>query len=734
VLDDVTDPTHVTRFKNALGESGRPLITTRDGAVATALSAQRCDVDLLSDVESRQLLADWSGHGPAGLPPAALDALAECGKLPLAVAMIGAMMKGKPPDRWVSLLSDLRNANLDEIRHRFPNYDHPDLLRAFKVSVDGLEGAEANADGTWERKVRARRRYLELAIFPGNTPLPSATLEKYWAPSGVDGPLATKLADLFVDRSLAHRDDRGRLVLHDLQADYLVSEQRGTLEALHRRFLETHRTEGGWHAGTDDGYLFGHLADHLRGAGWEGELAGLVSREWMEARLATTGSHRGFADDVEAAIVARGPDATAEDLVDLTRMCLALGTVTQLASGATPSFIGALARVGQVDKAIHNASLMIHTRPRVFALGDVAVALIEQGGGSETARRLVEQILRDVEGSRDRELELLGVSWAARCLAELRLAGPAAAAAARALSLLDPKTEVHARVKVLENVSRAFQHLKRAADARRVARRALEAARGSEVALLRDAAVLLVEVGDEPGFVKALSLLRDKDRVPAVMDSVDAVLLIAEALDKAGQRLRAAKLVDSVRAAIPDFRDVSLDRCGRDVDPALRDDQGGRELVGLGFSGAPVTSVPCYHHARRLRRPSATVLAGRPGVAARERPLAPEFRDLLVVALPLVARHTRSIRRSSAPCATPLPGVDRRLRQPPERPELSVAREPDDLTGRPAAPRRGAPGAPRPAGGRAETARAAAGRCARTSRGSRRRCGRSWRGPGAGSR
>jgi hypothetical protein len=99
VLDDVADPAHVERFTNALGESGRLLITTRDASVATALAARRCDVDLLSEAESQQLLADWSGCAIPDLPPAALQALDECGRLPLAVAMIGAMMKGRPSDR-----------------------------------------------------------------------------------------------------------------------------------------------------------------------------------------------------------------------------------------------------------------------------------------------------------------------------------------------------------------------------------------------------------------------------------------------------------------------------------------------------------------------------------------------------------------------------------------------------------------------------------------------------------
>ena len=48
----------------------------------------------------------------------------ECGQLPLALSMIGAMLRGKPPAYWSHLLGVLRRADLAKIRAEFPFYPH----------------------------------------------------------------------------------------------------------------------------------------------------------------------------------------------------------------------------------------------------------------------------------------------------------------------------------------------------------------------------------------------------------------------------------------------------------------------------------------------------------------------------------------------------------------------------------------------------------------------------------
>jgi len=551
VLDDVTDPGHVARFKSELGDSGRLLVTTRDTAVATALNAQRCDVDLLTEAESLALLADWSGLRPNELPPTARDALAECGRLALAISLVGAMMKGKPLESWKYVVADLKNANLDEIRHRFPDYEHPDLLRALKVSVDSLDSRDDD-EGRRARKMAARQRYLELAIFPGNTPLPPAVLATYWSSGGVNESIAAKLMDLFVERNLARRDVTGHLVLHDLQHDYLVSEQRDALKDLHRRFIDAHRMKKGWHEAAD-AYLVSHLARHLRDAGLVDELTSLINRQWMHVRLAAGGTHRGFADDVEMAIEASTHDTSSAGLLTLARACLVLGAITDLATEVPPAFIGTLARTGQADRAIHQASLIRDERSRAITLSEVAAVLIEQGGGLATGRRLIEQLLEEVRDSKDTRLRIQTGCWAARCLAELQLADQAVAAIDCALELLDEAKDENLRAWGFANLSRAYFLMNRRADARRIARKAFRAAQ-SPAAFGRDrlleVALVLRAVGDEKLFSQAVARLRVVDD-----QNAEALLLVAEELGAAGRKIEATALVKQVCASIAKLRD-----------------------------------------------------------------------------------------------------------------------------------------------------------------------------------
>ena len=52
--------------------------------------------DLLSEPDARSVLAKWSGVAVGNQPPEAAALIQETGRLPLALAMIGAMLRGKP--------------------------------------------------------------------------------------------------------------------------------------------------------------------------------------------------------------------------------------------------------------------------------------------------------------------------------------------------------------------------------------------------------------------------------------------------------------------------------------------------------------------------------------------------------------------------------------------------------------------------------------------------------------
>jgi hypothetical protein len=152
VLDDVWTGEDGTAF-SIEAPGARFLITTRNNEVLVGFGAEDYRVEILSSSDSLKMLAGWVGQrSPDTLPPEAAEIAKECGYLPLALAMIGAMIRLRPT-AWKDALVRLRRADLGAIKRSFPGYPYPDLLRAIEVSVDALEDIDCE-------------RYLNLAVFP----------------------------------------------------------------------------------------------------------------------------------------------------------------------------------------------------------------------------------------------------------------------------------------------------------------------------------------------------------------------------------------------------------------------------------------------------------------------------------------------------------------------------------------------------------------------------------------
>ena len=277
VLDDLWESDHFLPF-DCLGPNCRMMVTTRDLALLKELDFEEQNVHklgLLDPAQSGEMLANYAGQRP----DAAIESevIKECGRLPLALAMIGGMIKSDDRLQWNDILEMLRNADLEEIKKRFKDYPYPDLLKAIQVSVMALEPEE-------------QALYADFAVFPEDTPIPEAVLEVFWKYRGLpDYKIGRKLAR-FLDLSLATSDGKGRIVLHDLLYDY-VRRQASDLEALHRSLLEAYGKvcPDGWHTGPDDGYFYQHLAYHLLHSGRKEELKGLLlDLRWLEIRLEKT--------------------------------------------------------------------------------------------------------------------------------------------------------------------------------------------------------------------------------------------------------------------------------------------------------------------------------------------------------------------------------------------------------------------------------------------------------------
>jgi len=367
ILDDVWQTKHAAAF-DALGQRCKMLLTTRDRGLITALGAVECQLGILSNEQALALLALWAGQHEERLPTEAHEVVRECGNLPLALAMIGAMVRGKP-DRWSNVLHKLRNADLEKIRHQFPDYPYSDLLKAIQVSVEDLEPV-------------VQRRYLDFAVFPEDTPIPEATLQTFWEPEGLNKHDTQDVVDLLVERSLARRDDKESLSLHDLQYDY-VRKQAGDLSALHKRLLSAYvkRCPNGWHTGSNDGYFFEHLAYHLKESGRKEELYALLteSPDWMKAKFIACKGDAAYVADLELALCDFADQLEPNQLLMLSQLYTAWQVVNERVINYDNIDLETLVWLGREQEALNYARLRHSPAYKFEGLLAVCEALQEKG-------------------------------------------------------------------------------------------------------------------------------------------------------------------------------------------------------------------------------------------------------------------------------------------------------------------------------------------------------------------
>src|SRR5262249_51004586 len=149
---------------------------------------------ILDPGASRQLLAKSCNVPASDLPQASVEILKECNGLPLALDMIGKMLRGKPPDRWEGVVEDLRASRLEQIKIQSPEYaEHNNLWAVVDVSVKDLE-------------TTVQARYLDLAVFPDDASIPEKTLATFWGSNGVIPREAKRIVDDLHDRALLLSD------------------------------------------------------------------------------------------------------------------------------------------------------------------------------------------------------------------------------------------------------------------------------------------------------------------------------------------------------------------------------------------------------------------------------------------------------------------------------------------------------------------------------------------------
>jgi len=234
VVDDVWSKADIEPL---LAESPRSrfLFTTRDASIGRFVSAREHRADLLDLRQSRELLASWANVEVETLPAPADDIVGQCGRLPLALSIVGAMLRDTGAQFWTDTLDLLCNADLSAIEDQLPE-GQQSFFKAVEVGYRSL-------------KPEIQERYKALAVLLEDMPAPLPILETLW---NVNEAEARRMSKLFVDRSLAQPDgtssdgqnprenleqnvqEKG-IRLHDLQLDYVRAQfpDRKALDLIH---------------------------------------------------------------------------------------------------------------------------------------------------------------------------------------------------------------------------------------------------------------------------------------------------------------------------------------------------------------------------------------------------------------------------------------------------------------------------------------------------------------------
>jgi WD40 repeat protein len=287
VVDDVWSEAAAAAFR-ATGPRSRVLYTSRDPRVLAAVHAAVRQVEVLPEESARQLLARISGTPLDALPVQAARVVAATGRVPLALALVGAAVRGGMS--WPGLAAALERGTDTFLDHPYAN-----TFKAMQVATAALP-----AD--------LRAAYVSLAVYPSDTAVAVPAVSRFWMRQrGITAEAArADLAVLAEAELLRLVDDQ--VTFHDLQHDYLVL-QAEDLAVLHADLLAAYRQllpEGSrdrwWRLPPEEPYIADHLIYHLRLAGdWAEVRATVTDVAYLAGRIAHRGTYAAEADLTSAA-------------------------------------------------------------------------------------------------------------------------------------------------------------------------------------------------------------------------------------------------------------------------------------------------------------------------------------------------------------------------------------------------------------------------------------------------
>jgi hypothetical protein len=356
MIDNVTSVALIEPLISALDLDTRVVVTTRLAGLVADLGARALPLDDLEPAEALGLLAGWAGCSPDALPPAAAQVAAECGYLPFALAINGAMVRRGTP--WEDLLDAFDKHELEFARahERFAHYPYRDVFRAIRPSIVELERSEPEA----------AERLFELAAFHWPQGVPESVVTRFWIARGCPSARVARrvLTDL-ADRSLLRLDGGAptpRLRLHDIQLDYLIAAGADT-RVLSRALLDSYGAQrsADWPSIDPDGYFHQHVVRHLIELEDFAELQRLIDQTnegggnaWFQG-AEVADNVDGYLDDLD-----RVSAAWPEEASDIVRGSLAASLHHALIRASISSMSSSLST--EIRKALRRTSLWSSVR------------------------------------------------------------------------------------------------------------------------------------------------------------------------------------------------------------------------------------------------------------------------------------------------------------------------------------------------------------------------------------
>ena len=165
ILDDVWSDDVLKYFD----VKTKTLLITRNPSIANSISSGNITklhiTETLTLSQSQKLLSSWTGIEISSLPEEAVTIFNQCKGSPLAISMIGALLKGHK-NRWSYYVKQLNEQNISKVKSKL-SYEYGSLHDAFAVSFDNLSEELQN-------------QFEMLSVFRENVGIPAKTLSILW--------------------------------------------------------------------------------------------------------------------------------------------------------------------------------------------------------------------------------------------------------------------------------------------------------------------------------------------------------------------------------------------------------------------------------------------------------------------------------------------------------------------------------------------------------------------------